>query len=398
MGYNALGIIKLLFLSDQDSHTKIFQKIIEELRNMSNGIEKKILNSYDLYPRPLSIMIPCRQEFQHFTKIIKKFQPDILIVANDQDIKTIFIRICNLMQIPSLAIQDGILFKKKLNGFLAFLALKKDLPWRIISTITNIPVISKLHIRLGFKIFGFGWGTGGSTMIAAMGNYAEEFLLSKGISPDKIVVTGYTLLDELPESYTQGDKSSILRDFSIDQGRPLVLWLTQPFVEDRIIKAKDREALVSSVLSAISGTSMQLIIKLHPRESLREYIKIVSELDKSNTVIVKDYDLDALVASSDVVLTSYSTAGLLAILYNKQLVVLDFFPIPVENIYSQGIGIVVKTIEELSDTLSDIIKNPNNKNIYDDKNDFIYNHLYKLDGRASKRIAQLILNLTYTRK
>jgi len=162
--------IRVLFLSDESSHDKIFLKIVYELKKVSN-VWFKILDSNRLLTRTLSIRFSYKQELHHFAQIVDQAQPDVFVVANDQGISATFIRICKLRGIPSLAIQDGILTNKKLEGPFRFLAWKRYLPWRIISMEgfgpstripkkTNLIIVGKKPVSVDIvaaEIIGVSW-------------------------------------------------------------------------------------------------------------------------------------------------------------------------------------------------------------------------------------------------
>ncbi len=121
-----LNSIRVLFLSYQSSHTRIFSTVINELQKNSNLIFK-ILESKNLINKKVSIRFSYRSELRSFERIIDEFKPDIFVVANDLGLSATFIRICRLRGIPSVAIQDGILTKRYSKGLSSMSVLESIL-------------------------------------------------------------------------------------------------------------------------------------------------------------------------------------------------------------------------------------------------------------------------------
>ena len=92
-------------------------------------------------------------------------------------------------------------------------------------------------LRLGRQVCVPCWGFGNSTLIAVMGNYYKQVFVSRGIHPDKIVVTGYPMLDKSP-SQRNSANIKIFQDLKLQKSKPIILLLTQPFVEDNFINPR----------------------------------------------------------------------------------------------------------------------------------------------------------------
>lgn len=380
------GSIRILFLSYENSHNEIFLKVIVELQKKVDLVYK-IVNVKNLFYRPFSIKLYYKTEFFMFGQLIDQFKPDILILANDQGVSATFIRFCRLRGIPSLTIQDGILMNKKLRGFSALLSCRRYLLWRIISTITNVSFISKISIILGRQWCVPIWGTGGATAIAVTGDYYKQVLISRGINPDKIFVTGYPLLDSL---HGLSKDSSLYLKKANAKG-PLILLITQPLVEDGLWKSSYAEMTVHAVVKAVAYVKGQLIVKVHPRESLTTYRNLINKYPETKIIITKDDDLNRLLLFSDVVLTVCSTVGLWAIAHKKPLLLMNCFPLPFENILS-NMAFSIKELDRLPSTLKEILFDEKKKTtLIAEQNISLHNHLYHIDGYSSERIANLIL-------
>jgi hypothetical protein len=377
-------MLKILFLSYQKSHEQIFFKVLEQLKKVLD-VSFKVLQSRNLLSRPLSARYSYRSEIQYFERIVDDFKPDVLVVANDLGLSATFIRICKLRGIPSVAIQDGILTSRFPSGISCFLSLNRYLPWHIISTLTNTHLMSQLTLRLGRQWEIPAWGTGGATIIAAMGDYYKQVFVSRRVSPNRILVTGSPLFDNLSIR-----KNIVNKINDNESNKPVILLITQPFVEDGTWGPRHRDSFVKTVATAIKQIDAQLVIKVHPRENSQFYESLASKLDKS-IIVTKDGDLDNLITSSDVVIAISSTAGLLAIVHQKPLIVLSYFPLEAKNIL-EDMAMPVYESEKLLDVLKQALNDKELRiKLVKKGTQSIHDHLYILDGNSSQRIAKLII-------
>lgn len=386
--------LNVLFTSLESSHVKIFSAIEERLREVSSReVITKILDVHNLQ-RTLKKHIYSIIDLKGINlalQYISKFQPDILVVAHDGGINATFIKICRIKGVPSLAIQDGILTKRPEKGIMSFLLWKKGLFWRIAARFSELSLISKFSLRLGWRTRAPIWGLGGATMIAVMGNFAKEVFQSRGVSASRLVVTGYPLFDRIKETFSVDEKIKVFQSLGLDEEKPMVVWITNSLGPN--------EPVINSILST---DSVQLVVKLHPRANPEDYEQIISSWHKrgkkTNLVVVKDFDLYSLIASCDVAVTVSSTVGLLVLALQKPLIVVD---IPdqanFENILKQGADEICANPEKLSKVLIKIHKKTHVK-ISERKKEFFSRHLFRLDGKSSERIAKIILRLTRTRE
>ncbi len=254
-------------------------------------------------------------------------------------------------------------------------------------------MISKLTLNLGRQWEMPAWGTGGATVIAAMGDYYKQVFISRRVDSERIFVTGSPLFDNL-----SGNASAIVADRNASDikelsNKAIVLLITQPFVEDGTWTPNHRTSYVKSVMAASRQINARLIIKVHPRENLNVYNALANNFG-SDIFVTKDTSLDQLLVSSDVAITVSSTAGLSAIIHKKPLIVISYFPKAAENIL-EDMAMPVYEPEKLSNIIDQILKNKTiRENLVNKGTQSLKDHLYKLDGQSSKRIAKLIIQIT----
>ncbi len=381
---------RILFLSLEKPHRLMFQKIQQELQKIPprEAFEFTILDVAPLNKDlPFFCKIFDKERIYRVENLIRKHRPDILIVANDHGINAAFIKICKLFHIPTVAVQDGVLSETKRKDFLRILQLRNYLFWRLLASLSNNSLVARLSVLSGWRVRVLDWGLGGADKIAVMGDFYRRLFLFRGIPTSKILVTGYPLLDEIPSRASTFEKYPVFKELKLNLNKKLAVLITQPFVNDGIWDSAVRENLVKSIAKFSEQlTDVQFVIKVHPRESLDDYEKIVGKRIR----MFKEVDLNDLLLASDVVLTVNSTVGLWALAYKKPLVVFDYH-LSIPDIFYKDAAIEVKDFGDLPAVVTNAINESNDKKSVSNKSEsFLRDHVYRLDGKASQRIAQLI--------
>lgn len=150
--------------------------------------------------------------------------------------------------------------------------------------------------------------------------------------------------------------------------------------------------MTKTVIDSTKNLSLQLIIKVHPREDAKDYERL-SKYYKE-VVVTRDFNLHELLLISDVVITVSSTTGLWALVYGKPLAIVTCFPTDSYNVY-EGVSYEINRLENLYETLISILKQDVKSSFPEKIKLFLQD--YRLDGCASKRIAKEILDLVKLR-
>jgi hypothetical protein len=368
--------------------------IEKQLRDLAGErVECEILDLIPLnYKRTSYLELFDRERVHYAQEIVRKKKPNVLVSGNDVAISATIIKACNLLRVPSLVIQHGILTEKKTRDVLDSLRWRNYLPWRVVSSMSKLSMISKFTLSMGWRTRTLEWGLGGATKYAVMGEFYKRLLVSHGVPPHKVVITGYPLFDLVPNRISIYDEQATFEKIGLEKDKGLVLFTAQAFVEDGVWPASYRRFLVRSIIDSVERLGLQLIIKVHPRENIEEYEKL-SGCTKSTVMVLKHYDLHELLLASDVVITVSSTTGLWSLVYNKPLIVVTCFPVPYYNIFEE-VGLRVDRMEDLTKVLEQVFEDQNIKSVLSKKREiFLREHAYKLDGQASRRIAKLILKM-----
>ena len=384
---------KILFIRCKESvEPDIFKLITEQINKIAAGeVRCETLNLIKLNYVQGSYFnnILDLKRMRYIKDVINQKKPDIIVSGNDIAISAGFIKVCNLKGIPSLVVQHGILADITTSNPTYNFLYKNILLWKLVSIVSNMPAIAKATIFIGWRTRVLEWGMGGATKFVVMGSQSMNWLISNGMSRDRIIITGFPLFDLIPLRKACFNKQKTLEKLGLDKNKPIIVYATQAFVEDGFLNANQRKELAKAVIDSSVSAGIQMIIKVHPREDATDYENL-SRLYK-DVKVIKYFDLHELILLSDIVITLSSTAGLWALAYEKTLVTISCFPNLYTHFYN-GATFEAQRLDDLPKILETILKEPNCGQDFAGKREmWLHNHAYKLDGHSSFRIAQAIL-------
>ncbi|GAH91176.1 unnamed protein product, partial [marine sediment metagenome] len=120
----------------------------------------------------------------------------------------------------------------------------------------------------------------------------------------------------------------------------------------------------------------------------------IAEEENIKVTITKDY-LWELIASSDLVIISNSTVGLDAMILDKPVVMVNLGR-QVEGIayVSSGAALGAYSLEDIAPAVREALSNEQvRQDLAEARKRFIYEYAYIQDGKAAKRIADLIVQM-----
>jgi len=220
-----------------------------------------------------------------------------------------------------------------------------------------------------------------SDKIAVGGEYWKEFYITKlGARENQIVVTGWPKFDIYAD----------LKKLDKQKKEPdVILFATQPIYTDLNL------TIIENIGSYVEKhPNTRLIIKPHPIEKSKVYSQIAK---KYKNVISESFDkpIAELIASSDVVIMVSSTVGLEAALLDKPIICINTTKEEMASMYiSSGVAIEVNRVEELIPTIEEVLYNKKvQKKLANARKKFVYEHAYIQDGKASERVANVIIQM-----
>jgi len=400
---------KVLFVVANDIQVKMFNAVCKHLKDCTALV--LCIDKYYKHKRAEDMLKKTNLLFKNIETytsenpkdIIKLERPDIVVVGHDMDtIPRLFITAANSMGIPTLLVQDGIIFDRRS----IYSALRQSIHYKnknifdkakiwvsILITFMkrNYTFQQKLKIvllRLADIIKGKPniYGHGECSKIAVMGEFAKNLLVSEGIDPKKIVITGQPRFDDIVEKKKKMNNKRL-------GTRKRVVVTTEPFVETMLWTEKQRENFILTIVNTLD-TDTELVIKLHPVEKLEDYKQILEGLQYRATVC-RDTDLYELLSVADLVISVASTTALESIMLDKPVIIIDLFNTFEYSPYVQyGVAIGVYKEENILPAVRNVLYNDHaRKKLAEARKKFVYEHAYIQDGKASERVANLIVQM-----
>jgi len=219
--------------------------------------------------------------------------------------------------------------------------------------------------------------------VAVWGDSSRKTLINKGTQKEKIVVTGAPQFDNLKRLNTEITES-LAKDLCLDMSKKYILFTTQnfPYMEET----------VRSVCKAVKSIlGLQLVIKTHPAEYLTKHYKKIIKESGVKGILTKRY-LHPLIKGCSIIITVSSTTGLEALIMRKPLITInlsgkhDLMPYA-----EKGAAIGVYKPEDIKPAIKSVLEDKDvRKKLAKNAKLFIYDQCYKIDGKASERIVDLI--------
>lgn len=142
------------------------------------------------------------------------------------------------------------------------------------------------------------------------------------------------------------------------------------------------------------------MFKPHPAERVKKFKKLLDKSLGNVSIVDPDHSIDEILYISDIVMSWNSSAIVEAVICDKPIIGLNFFG-QRENVrcVSEGIAVEARTVGELEKAITDIISNNGNIAGFMKKarTEYIDKFLYKTDGNASGRIADILEDLIANR-
>lgn len=216
--------------------------------------------------------------------------------------------------------------------------------------------------------------------IAVWSKGVKNMLLKCGIPKERIFITGNPYFDKFPKLRKRmeqkdkfGKKIKIL----------VITFPSSPY---------NSEKYILTILDGIAKGNIifNIVIKIHPSESLKYYKQLLSNYKNLGVKVVKRGNIIKYLLNSDIVISSSSTVTLEAFILEKPLICLNTIgkryapPLDGKSIP------IVKNTDELVTRINNIFRNIEEENTM---TCILNNHIGLLDGKSSVRIISLINEL-----
>lgn len=205
----------------------------------------------------------------------------------------------------------------------------------------------------------------------------------------KVVVMGQPRYDILTLADKIYDKKKIVSDLGLDPNKKIVLWCTQTHGQSLDENVSSINAVYSTMVSIKDYA--QLLIKLHPGED--QHAPLYHENTLYQPMILnRDVDIYALLSICDLVITKNSTTAMEAVILNKPVIILNLSGEPDRvNYVREGVALGVYDPENLSSAIGKLLDD--GSILHEKREEYIKKYLYKVDGKATERVLELIKSL-----
>ena len=348
---NKLGIWKNLIENPEFAKTFTFQNI-----NFFNVFKKTIYN----------IIFPTIREMIFriylYYNILKKKKIDLVIFEADNRVfDCAFSILASRMNIPTLTVQHGATSSP--NAFL--------------------PLVSKDY--------------------AIWSNFIKDMLSNFNLDLINLEITGAPRMDEYfyikkNKILIQRIKDSVFNHFGIDKNKKLILVTTTHVGASKFSSSFDLnqieiEKFYDVLFKAIKNLpNCHLIIKLRYNDEIKKIpYMIQKEMDINNITITDDYNILDLVISCDCLISGYSTTIFEALILDKPIIIINFRNST--KVFKDLKDDIIPKVSNHIELYNKIIEYLNKPIPIKEYKDIIESYLYKIDGQAVIRIANLIDNI-----
>lgn len=207
----------------------------------------------------------------------------------------------------------------------------------------------------------------------------------------KVETTGlprYDVLYSAPQVYSRDAFFKIQR---IDPNKRMLLWATQ----SHVLSLEENSATVKAMLEASNEiTDAILVIKQHPAEG-EEHTRFLEEMIRecqSDAIITpKDSDTYELLSVCDLHITKTSTTAREAAAMNKPVIILNLSGQEDGVEYTrEGVAVGVYSSEKLKDAIASLLED--DSNLRQNRKKYIEKYLYRIDGKATERVVNLMFD------
>lgn len=154
-------------------------------------------------------------------------------------------------------------------------------------------------------------------------DYSRESLRLDGYPMEKVVVSGEPLLDVVwRRAADRSARNDLFRYLNLPVGAPFMLVNIEPAMEHRYCDPDRHWALFASVMEAVTGHNMPVVLSLHPLCDAEKYEFAQA---KFGVFICKNFKIHDLYPWCAFSVSFPCSTNLLAAIFKKQLVIFDFF-------------------------------------------------------------------------
>lgn len=213
-----------------------------------------------------------------------------------------------------------------------------------------------------------------------------------GVQPERVFVVG--LDSELDKSVDEELKCNIKNDLNVSNKKLTIAFFTECISDIYNIEYSRR--LYRTIWEEFEKLpqKFQVVIKLHPRESMEQVDFIIKTFTGSKYVIIRNTNPKDIILVSDLIIAHFSKVLIMAALMNKRILSINWKNEREKTFLSEEEGALleIKSPEEVLNKINDALYNDE----YINKAGQLIGGIakrYKGSGEDMKKIVHLILNI-----
>jgi len=222
--------------------------------------------------------------------------------------------------------------------------------------------------------------------IASYGEECNEAFIKMGYDKNRLILTGNAFFDKIKKIKISEAQVSLTKVMKLDFDIPIILIATSGL-------DKNESFWMYETIKYANKKNYQVIVKVHPDKKISDFVHLQDNPDKLHFHLIQNVDILELLSISNLVITDYSNVGLLAILFDKPLMIANLMgkPFPNNRYDELKVALLATSIEDIVLKLDRILRD---KQTQDElramrkKYEHYYN--YKNDGMAASRIYELL--------
>ncbi len=230
---------------------------------------------------------------------------------------------------------------------------------------------------------------------AVFGPYYVDLLTKVSAYPsDSVVATGQPRYDALVEASRVYDRDKFCGRLNLDPKVKVVLVVTEN------MPIPDGKTFLRSTLKALRDfPELQIVIKPHPAEIGEWYVELVKEENAKAVILSKGADTYEALYACDFFVASYSTVILEAVILGKLGVTAYLAGGTDPTPYFKEVTLRVYSAEDLSSAIRKALYDADTKELLKKSREkFVWEHAYKIDGKATERVVDIVEEMVSERK
>ncbi len=278
---------------------------------------------------------------------------------------------------------------------------------KILLSVGNQLGIPGIVVQHGAHGLPQGFYPGTASHMAVWGDLSFKKFAEWGIEPERMTVTGVSKYDKLIQTARPArvKDREFCKRLGISDKKPLILVCpgisaANPFEKyhEHVSSFEENIAMIRETLNALgSRENVQIVIKLHQRDRDEKYIsEMISRLKlRAKVLVLKNCDTTRLLQSVDLLIASYSSVVIEAMILDVPIITTNFSGEPDLMPYAEFGGAVgISRPGAMERAIDEVMSQETvQQQLAQGRKLFLKKFIFQPDGKSTARIAQLFREL-----